>query len=138
MTATYRSLLGGTTSPGIYHWVGGNSRDLGAEAADAGREVLLLDTSAITDRAAFYEEIVTAWGLPSWFGNNLDALFDVLGDITAGPTVLIWEELGHLAAAEPEFVASVLDVLRDAIEQAERFSVILRGDTGLSTYDALL
>jgi len=138
MTATYESLLGGTTAPGIFRWVGDDARDLAGIAVDAGWEALSLDTSAATDSEGFYEELSSGWGLPPWFGNNLDALFDMLGDITVLPTVLIWDDAGHLGAAEPDLVLAVMEVLRDCVGQAPSFSVILRGESGLSGFDALL
>ncbi|MEO6470761.1 MAG: barstar family protein, partial [Aeromicrobium sp.] len=103
-----------------------------------GWEALSLDTSAVNDQDGFYEELSISWGLPPWFGNNLDALFDILGEITSVPTVLIWDDLGHLGAKQPDFTAAVLDVLRDCVEQAQTFSVVLRGDSGVSMFDALL
>ncbi len=138
MTATYDSLLAGTTSPGIYRWMGDASRDLATRAIESGWEALSLDTSAVATAEAFYEELSAAWGLPPWFGNNLDALFDMLGEITAIPTILIWDDLGALGEKQPDFTASVLDVMRDSVEQATSFAVVLRGDCGISVFDALL
>lgn len=138
MTATYDSLLAGSTAPGIFRWNGDADRDLAGVAVDAGWETLTLDTSGVSDREGFYEELSSGWGLPPWFGNNLDALFDMIGEITSVPTVLIWDDLGHLGSTQPDLTASVLDVLRDCVGQAASFSVILRGDTGISVFDALL
>lgn len=138
MTATYESLLAGTTAPGIFSWAGPLDRDLAGIAVDAGWEGLSLDTSGVKDRSDFYEELSISWGLPPWFGNNLDALFDILGEMTTMPTVLIWDNAGQLGAVDPDLAASVLDVLRDCVGQARSFSVILRGDSGLSGFDELL
>lgn len=138
MSATYDSLLAGTTTPGIYRWQGDTSRDLASEAVEAGWEALSLDTVSVTTPEGFYEELSAGWGLPPWFGNNLDALFDMLGEITSTPTVLIWDDLGALGARQPDFTASVLDVMRDCVEQATSFAVVLRGDYGVSVFDALL
>ena len=138
MTATYDSLLAGTTSPGLYRWQGDAARDLASQAVESGWEALSLDTSAVHTQDDFYEELSAGWGLPPWFGNNLDALFDMLGEITSVPTVLIWDDLGLFGAQQPDFTASVLDVLRDSIEQAPSFAVVLRGDHGISVFDALL
>lgn len=138
MTATYDSLLAGRTSPGIYRWVGDVARDLATPAVDAGWDALSLDTSDVVDTEGFYEEITTSWGLPPWFGNNLDALFDMLGEISSTPTVLIWDDLGALGGRQPDFAAAVLDVMRDCVEQAQCLAVILRGDSGISVFDALL
>jgi RNAse (barnase) inhibitor barstar len=138
MTATYESLLAGTTSPGIYRWAGGPTRDLTGIAVEAGWEALSLDTSAVADREGFYEELSSGWGLPPWFGNNLDALHEILGDVTVLPTALIWDDAGHLVAADPDLVLEVMDVLRDCVSRAPSFSVILRGESGLNGFDELL
>jgi len=138
MTATYESLLAGTTAPGIFVWAGEATRDLTAIAVDAGWEALSLDTATVIDGEGFFEELAAGWGLPPWFGNNLDALFDMLGDITAVPTVLVWDDAGRLGAVEPDLALAVMDILRDSVGQAKAFAVILRGETGLNGFDALL
>lgn len=138
MTARYESLLAGTTAPGMFHWVGDAARDLTGIAVDSGWEALSLDTSGVTDREGFFEELSAGWGLPPWFDYSLDALFEMLGRITAIPTVLVWDDAGHLGAVEPDLVLAVIDVFRDCVGQAESFSVILRGETGLSGFDGLL
>lgn len=138
MTATYESLLAGTTAPGFFQWVGDSSRDLATVAIDAGWEALSLDTAGVKDGEGFYEELSAAWGLPPWFGNNLDALFDMIGEITTQPTVLIWDNAGRLGAVDPDLGLAVMDVFRDCVGQAPSFSVILRGEIGLNGFDGLL
>jgi len=138
MTATFDSLLAGTTAPGIFQWAGDPSTDLASIAVDAGWEALSLDTSGVADSEGFYEELSSGWGLPPWFGNSLGALSDILGEITAVPTVLIWDDAGHLGAGEPDLVLAVIDMFRDWVGQAASFAVILRGESGLSGFDALL
>lgn len=138
MTPTYESLLAGSTAPGIFRWAGDAARDLAGIAVEAGWEALVLDTSVATDSEGFYEELSSGWGLPPWFGNNLDALLGTLGDITAIQTVLIWDDAGHLGATEPDLVLAFLDLLRERAGQEPAFSVILLGESGLSGFDALL
>lgn len=138
MTATYESLLVGTTAPGIFQWLGDDTRDLAAIAIDAGWEALSLDTAEVKDRDGFYEELSSAWGLPPWFGNNLGALFDMIGEITTQPTVLIWDNAESLGNVDPDLGLAVMDVLRDCVGQAPSFSVILRGEIGLNGFDGLL
>lgn len=138
MTASYVSLLEGTTSPGLFSWRGDPDRDLAAEAEVAGWGALRLDTTYVDSVEAFYDEVSAAWELPSWFGRNLDALFDVLGDLTASPLVLVWDGLRQLYEVDPMHAAAVLDVLRDASGQAPSFAVIVRDDLGVSEFDGLL
>lgn len=138
MTASYASLLEGTTTPGLFSWRGDPGRDLAAEAEAAGWKALPLDTAGVESVTAFYDEVAEAWGLPTWFGRNLDALFDVLGDLTETPTVLIWHGLRQLAEVDPMHGAAVLDVLRDAAGQSPSFAVIVCDDLGVSELDGLL
>lgn len=138
MTASYASLLSGTTSPGLFSWRGDPDRDLAGQAAANGWQALDLDTTAITSISEFYDEVATQWQLPDWFGRNLDALFDVLGDLTSEPTVLVWNGLRQLADVDPIRSGAVLDVLRDAVGQAASFAVIVIDDLGVSGFDGLL
>lgn len=137
MTASYASLLEGTTSTGLFSWRGDPDRDLAGEATAAGWRALQLDTTDVDSVSAFYDEVATSWELPEWFGRNLDALFDVLGDLTEEPTVLVWDGLLELSDVDPMHAAAVLDVLRDAAGQAT-FAVIVRDDLGVSEFDGLL
>jgi RNAse (barnase) inhibitor barstar len=138
MTASFASLLDGSTSTDLFSWRGDPDRDLVGEAESAGWRALHLDTTDVHSVEGFYDEVTTAWGLPSWFGRNLDALFDVLGDLTVTPLVLVWDGLRELSAIDPMQAAAVLDVLRDAVGQAASFAVIVRDDLGVSEFDGLL
>lgn len=138
MTASYASLLSGTTSPGLFSWRGDPDQDLVGQAEAAGWHVLELDTTDVASAAEFYDVVAAMWQLPTWFGRNLDALFDVLGDLTAEPTVLVWNGLRQLADADPVNAGAVLDVLRDAAGQATSFVVIVLDDLGVSGFDGLL
>lgn len=138
MTASYASLLNGTTSPGLFSWRGDPDWDLIGQAEAAGWQALDLDTSQVTSIAEFYDVVATSWQLPSWFGRNLDALFDVLGDLTTEPTILVWNGLRQLSEVEPTRASAVLDVFRDAAGQARSFAVIVLDDLGVSGFDGLL
>jgi RNAse (barnase) inhibitor barstar len=138
MTASYASLLSGTTSPGLFSWRGDPDRDLVDEAQAAGWQALDLDTTEVTSLTEFYDEVARSWQLPAWFGGNLDALFDVLGDLTTEPTILVWNGLRQLAEVDPIHASAVLDVLRDAAGQATSFAVIVLDDLGVSGFDGLL
>jgi RNAse (barnase) inhibitor barstar len=138
MTASYASLLNGTTSPGLFSWRGDPDRALVAEAEAAGWQALSLDSTSVGSIAEFYDEVASAWQLPTWFGRNLDALFDVLGDVTTEPTILVWNGLRQLAEIDPIQASAVLDVLRDAVGQAASFAVIVLDDLGVSGFDGLL
>ncbi|MCW2749746.1 MAG: hypothetical protein JWR83_856 [Aeromicrobium sp.] len=138
MTASYASLLSGTTSPGLFSWRGDPNRDVVGEAEAAGWQALGLDTTGVASMAEFYDTVASSWRLPTWFGRNLDALFDVLGDLTTEPTVLVWNGLRQLAEIDPIQAGAVLDVFRDAAGQAAACAVIVLDDLGISGFDGLL
>ncbi|MBN9110547.1 MAG: barstar family protein [Pseudonocardia sp.] len=69
------------------------------------------------DRQAFYQAVAAQLDVPDWFGHNLDALRDVLTDLSwlpAGEIVLIWDDPAALAPADAEGHDRLLDVLADA------------------------
>ncbi|WP_217361672.1 barstar family protein [Aeromicrobium stalagmiti] len=138
MTASYASMLAGTTATGLFSWRGTPERDLAAEAEAAGWLALRLDTRHIGSTGDFYAEVAGQWSLPAWFGRNLDALFDVLADLSAGPTVLVWDGLVRLGDVDPEQASAVVDVLRDAVGQSVALAVVVRDDLGVNGFDGLL
>ena len=138
MTAKFDSVLSGAVSPGLFTWRGRADRDLVGEAHAAGWQALSLDTRHVTSFEEFYDEVATAWALPEWFGRNLDALFDVLGDLAQRPTLIVWDGLRELADVDPVQTSAVVDVLRDASEQATALVVIVRDDLDVSEFDGLL
>lgn len=139
MTTSLESLLTGTVDPGLFSWRGPHDVDVAAEAVVAGWEVLHVDTSCIVSMEEFYARLVDAWGLPHWFGRNLDALFDAMLDrvTAAGRTLIVWDGLPDLMAVEPIGCVAVLDLLNDAVAVTDRLAVIVRGDLGVSGFAAL-
>lgn len=138
MTASYASLLAGTTSAGVFSWRGAAGHDLAQEARAAGWRVLALDTRAIASTADFWDAVARSWELPAGFGRDLDALFDVLADLTSVPTVLVWDGLVRLSDVDPVEASAVVEVLRDATGQARAFAVVVRDDLPVSEFDGLL
>lgn len=50
----------------------------------------ILDGNNFTGVESFYKEVSRVFSLPDYFGNNLDALYDVLTDI-GEPVEVIWK-----------------------------------------------
>lgn len=138
MTATFDSLMAGTTSSGLFDWRGSRDRDLVAEAIAAGWSAWPLDTSGVSTTQEFFDELRAAWGLPPWVDDTVDALFDTLGEMAEGPCLIVWDGSGHLGRIDPDLAAAVLAVMRDAIGQAKRLVVVLRTDPIVSSTDGLL
>ncbi|WP_394613045.1 barstar family protein [Lentzea sp. JNUCC 0626] len=62
----------------------------------------------VSEKAAAISAIASALDFPSWFGQNLDALYDSLTDLS-------WLPAGEYVLVVPsDLDSSVLEVLRDA------------------------
>ncbi|GLY53733.1 hypothetical protein Lesp01_73890 [Lentzea sp. NBRC 102530] len=65
----------------------------------------------VSEKAAAISAIARALDFPSWFGQNLDALYDSLTDLS-------WLPAGEYVLVVPsDLDSSVLEVLRDAAKQ---------------------
>ena len=51
-----------------------------------------LDFSKCTDRSEVHAYLKEQFGFPDYYGNNLDALFDVLGDIAEDLDIVFMED----------------------------------------------
>lgn len=76
-----------------------------------------------TDRAGVLRGIGAALGFPDYYGQNLDALWDCLTDLTE-PTALVWEGWQDFAVHHPDDWARVLRVLGDRVAQRPPFAVV--------------
>lgn len=132
MTAALDSLLAGDTRPGLFEWGGPPERNLADAARGAGWTVRELDTRRAHDAGSFYDELVAQWELPEWFGRNLDALWDVLGDLAGTPLLVIWSGLRELAESDPQLAQIALELMRDASTQAASLAVVVRRPSGLA------
>jgi len=72
----------------------------------------------------FYAELRRALDLPDWTGANLDALWDVLTDVTE-PTALVWRRYATFAVARPGPWQRILAVLEERAAQDPPFAVVL-------------
>ncbi len=94
-------------------------------------------SSAIVDglvartRAELLRAVGATLDFPDWYGQNFDALADCLTDVDRGEgTVLLWDDWGILARAEPRAFSVALSVLGTRVngERGGPFAVLLRGD----------
>ncbi len=77
---------------------------------------LSLDGDAIHDRAALHAEIARQLPLPPYYGNNLDALWDVLSARRAPLEILLRHSdslLRHLGTYGEAFLALLRDLERE-------------------------
>lgn len=96
--------------------------EVAAELTGAGWRVSVLPE--VTRSRDFYAAVRQALDLPVWTGANLDALWDVLTDLTE-PTALVWRRYATFAMARPEPWHRILDVLEERAAQQPPFAVLL-------------
>lgn len=137
MTATLDSLLSGEIRPGLFEWRGDPTRDVAGEARSLGWAVRELDTTGVGNAEQLYDRIAVMWDLPEWFGRNLDAVWDVLGDLAVSPLLLVWTGYPEMAETDPELTQTLLELLRDAATQARAMAVVVMQPPALIDLDGL-
>ena len=92
---------------------------------------IILDGSAVKNMDDVHNIFINALSLPSWYGRNLDALYDCLTCITEETTVTLMN-LSLLEAAAGSKWPALLRMLYDAAEENHRVTVkeINDGDNG--------
>ena len=97
-----------------------------------GRGALAHLVGPVTSKTEALDAIGAALNFPSWYGRNLDALYDGLVDLSwqpGGEHVLIWAGHRDLEAADPDAYRAVLAVLDDATAAtSERALSVLLAD----------
>lgn len=76
-------------------------------------ETIVIDGGLMTSREAAHDLLSARLGLPSCYGRNLDALYDVLTERGA-PTRLVVLHRGELEALLGDYGRALLDTLEDA------------------------
>jgi RNAse (barnase) inhibitor barstar len=114
-------LVDGSLAPGVYR-VLGPADSIVRVLEDAGWRPAVLASSGST--SDFYDHLASALRLPDWFGRNLDALWDVLTDLSA-PTALVLTDWTRLARARPERWSSILATLTERTLITPAFAVVL-------------
>ena len=99
----------------------GMARDgLRAWARESDQKLVEIDLQKCTDKASVLREIAQAFGFPSWFGLNLDALYDSLTDLQeqqpATGYVVMLENLPRAETFGAEQRDALLEVFHDAAE----------------------
>lgn len=75
-----------------------------------------LDGSVMTDRQAAHRHLKSALYLPEYYGNNLDALYDILTE-WAGPAKIILKHADVMTATLGGYGDMLLSTLQEAAEQ---------------------
>ena len=129
MTSLAR-LLSGPAEGGIYRAPAGAALVTIERAAErAGWRLAHVVGEPATDKRALMAAFQDAFGFPGWFGHNLDALADCLGDVAFEPgTLLVWDGADEFAAADPATSRAVHAILRQrsAAASPARLLTLLR------------
>ncbi|WP_073482221.1 barstar family protein [Streptoalloteichus hindustanus] len=107
---------------------GTTAREVEREARQRGAVPHVVDAAAAESKAGALGAFGSALSFPSWYGRNLDALFDCLTDLSwlpAGDHVLVWPGHRALAAKDRTAYDGIRTVLSDAVETNPRLSVVL-------------
>lgn len=122
-------LADATRSTGGVHRLPGPASGLERALAAAGwRTGVVADARTKGD---FLAAVGRALRFPAWYGANLDALADCLGDLEA-PTALVWAGSRALAAAHPRDHGLIQRVLADRAAERPAFALVLVTDEGAS------
>jgi ribonuclease inhibitor len=85
----------------------------------------VIEGSRVRALADVYAALAGPLGFPAHFGNNLDALYDVLARDVAGPVEIVWRDHRLSRAALGADYERVLAVLRDAAGARDDMTLVL-------------
>jgi len=89
-------------------------------AKRARQRLIEVDFAGCADKTSVLRAIAHAFALPTWFGMNLDALYDALTDLReqqpADGYVVVLDRLPRTAHFDAEQRAALLDVFRDVVD----------------------
>ena len=109
----------------VLHYVLDASRAL-ADARERG--AVAHRVGLMASKVEALDAIGAALNFPTWYGRNLDALYDCLVDLSwqpPGKHVLIWADHRCLEAADPDGYRAILAVLDAATNPEGPLSVVL-------------
>jgi len=91
-----------------------------------------IDGLKIQSEADFHNEIAQALDFGSYYGKNLDALWDVLSRDVERPVSVVWKNADASQKSMPAEFEKIVDLLRDVEKEdaacgaSERFELIVQ------------
>jgi len=82
-----------------------------------GMKTCILDGSALPDAAAVYRNLGEALSAPVHFGNNPDALWDLITEHSGEPVEIVWRNSAHSAALLGPRFDDIVAVLERAADK---------------------
>jgi hypothetical protein len=127
------ALLAGHAGPGIYRWHGAfDVEDVRHTVEHAGQAFAHVDGWTHTTKPELLAAMGESFDFPDYYGQNFDALADLLYDVGSDGTgtVLLWDGWGPLAREDHHSFSVALSVLGGRVnaDRGGPFSVLLRGD----------
>ena len=86
---------------------------------------IMLDGKAMVDRPAAHSHLAQRLDLPTYYGRNLDALYDVLTEIGTD-TELILEDPAAVVENLGKYGESLLSTMQEAAEENPHLIITLR------------
>ena len=86
---------------------------------------IILNGNAMTDRPAAHSHLAERLELPTWYGRNLDALYDVLTEIGTD-TEIILEEPSAVIDNLGKYGEAMLSTMQEAAEENPHLTITLR------------
>ncbi len=83
--------------------------------------VVFLDGAQMTDKDRAHAHIACAFGFPEWYGNNLDALWDML--TTWPETDISFGNAHHVPVLLGEYGDALIDTFREAADENPRLQL---------------
>lgn len=85
---------------------------------------IVIDGSKIDSIETLHKKLSEELSFPEWYGNNLDALYDVLTDIKED-TCLVIENSDKLMANLNEYGEKLVALLEDVVSENDSFDFLL-------------
>ena len=86
---------------------------------------VVLDGKVMVDRVTAHNHLVERLGLPTWYGRNLDALYDVLTEISE-ETQIVLNDPAAVAEQMGKYGEALLATMQEAAEENPKLIVTLQ------------
>ena len=86
---------------------------------------IILEGKAMADRPAAHAHLAARLDLPSYYGRNLDALYDVLTDIGADTEIILMDPAA-VAEQLGKYGEALLSTMQEAAEENPRLTITLK------------
>lgn len=84
----------------------------------------IVDLTGVYSADEFHRALREALPLPEYYGNNLDALYDVLTE-WSGPCRIEFRNLGEMQASMPKYLGALRRLCEDVMEDNPKLQILL-------------